>query len=60
MFIQLWYWLIVNSIKLIKITATSKVKAVVVHSIEEVAGDWWVVRGINCGQDDVWRGGYDW
>jgi len=31
-----------------------------IESIEEVAGDWWVVRGINCGQDDVWRGGYDW
>jgi hypothetical protein len=25
-----------------------------------VAGDWWVVRGVNCGQDEVWRGAYDW
>ena len=31
-----------------------------VDSIDQVAGDWWVVRGVNCGQDDVWRGGYDW
>jgi len=31
-----------------------------VTSFEDFAGDWWVVRGVNCGQDDVWRGGYDW
>jgi len=31
-----------------------------VTSIEDVSGDWWVVKGVNCGQDDVWRGGYDW
>jgi violaxanthin de-epoxidase len=31
-----------------------------IESIDQVAGDWWVVRGVNCGQDDVWRGGYDW
>ena len=26
----------------------------------QVSGDWWVVLGVNCGQDDVWIGGYDW
>jgi len=31
-----------------------------ITSIEQVAGDWWVVRGVNCGQDDVWLGAYDW
>ena len=25
----------------------------------QVAGDWWVVKGQNCGQDG-WPGGYDW
>ena len=24
-----------------------------------VEGDWWVLRGVNCG-DDVYPGGYDW
>ena len=31
-----------------------------ITSIDMVAGDWWVVRGVNCGQDEVWRGAYDW
>jgi len=31
-----------------------------VTSIEQVQGGWWVVRGVNCGQDELWRGGYDW
>lgn len=30
-----------------------------VTSLDQVEGDWWVVRGVNCGQDDVWRGAYD-
>ena len=25
----------------------------------QVAGDWWVVKGQNCGQDG-WPGAYDW
>ncbi len=28
--------------------------------IDSVKGDWWVLKGQNCGQDDVWRGAYDW
>jgi len=28
--------------------------------LETVKGDWWVLKGQNCGQDDVWRGGFDW
>ena len=31
-----------------------------ITQLEMVAGDWWVVRGVNCGQDDLWSGGYDW
>lgn len=31
-----------------------------ITELEMVAGDWWVVRGVNCGQDEVWSGGYDW
>ena len=31
-----------------------------VTDISQVGGSWWVVRGVNCGQDDVWLGGYDW
>ena len=31
-----------------------------ITAIEQVQGDWWVVRGVNCGQDDTWMGGYDW
>jgi len=31
-----------------------------ITELEMVAGDWWVVRGVNCGQDNVWSGGYDW
>ena len=28
--------------------------------LSQVAGSWWVVRGVNCGQDTFWTGGYDW
>lgn len=28
--------------------------------LEQVQGDWWVLKGKNCGQDEVWRGGADW
>jgi len=31
-----------------------------ITTIDQVSGDWWVVSGVNCGQDDVWTGGYDW
>lgn len=30
-----------------------------VVSLEQVQGDWWVLKGQNCGQEG-WRGGYDW
>ena len=26
----------------------------------KVKGDWWVVRGLNCGQSNDYPGGYDW
>jgi len=29
-------------------------------SLDQVKGDWWVVRGLNCGQNDDYPGGYDW
>ena len=28
--------------------------------LNEIAGDWWVIKGLNCGKDDVFPGGYDW
>jgi len=31
-----------------------------ITDISMVEGDWWVVRGVNCGQDNHWSGGYDW
>ena len=31
-----------------------------ITELDMVAGDWWVVAGVNCGQDSVWVGGYDW
>lgn len=31
-----------------------------ITDIADVSGDWWVLKGQNCGQDDVWRGAYDW
>jgi len=31
-----------------------------ITSLDQVAGDWWVVRGVNCGQDTHWSGAYDW
>ena len=31
-----------------------------IKKLEDVAGDWWVVKGVNCAQDDLWLGGYDW
>lgn len=29
-------------------------------NFEEIKGDWWVIRGLNCGRDDTFPGGYDW
>lgn len=31
-----------------------------ITELDQVAGGWWVVRGVNCGQDDLWTGAYDW
>ena len=31
-----------------------------VTDIGQVKGDWWVLKGRNCGLDDIWPGGYDW
>ena len=31
-----------------------------ITEITQVQGDWWVLKGQNCGQDETWRGGYDW
>jgi len=28
-------------------------------SLDQVKGDWWVTRGLNCGQSDDYPGGYD-
>jgi len=30
-----------------------------ITQLDMVKGDWWVVKGQNCGQDEVWSGGYD-
>jgi len=30
-----------------------------VKKMEDIEGDWWVLRGVNCG-DSVYPGGYDW
>ena len=31
-----------------------------ITDLEQVSGDWWVLKGQNCGQDEVWYGGADW
>ena len=28
-------------------------------TIDQINGQWWVLKGLNCGQDDIWRGGFD-
>ncbi len=30
-----------------------------ITDLNQVSGDWWVVKGQNCGQEG-WPGGYDW
>ena len=30
-----------------------------VTSMDMVRGDWWVIRGLNCGHSEEWPGGYD-
>jgi hypothetical protein len=27
--------------------------------MDQVAGKWWILKGLNCGQDSVWRAGFD-
>ena len=27
--------------------------------MEELKGDWWILKGQNCGQDSTWNGAYD-
>jgi len=39
--------------------ATADQTAQELTEIDMVAGDWWVVRGLNCGQEG-WPGAYDW
>ena len=31
-----------------------------ITDIAQVEGDWWVLKGLNCGQDETWYGGADW
>jgi len=31
-----------------------------ITSLEQIEGDWWVIRGVNCGQSAEYPGGYDW
>jgi len=31
-----------------------------ITDLEPLSGDWWVLKGQNCGQDDLWKGGFDW
>ena len=30
-----------------------------IEDFETIYGDWWVVKGVNCGQEG-WPGAYDW
>ena len=30
-----------------------------ITSMDQVRGDWWAVRGLNCGNTDQYPGGYD-
>ena len=27
--------------------------------MDQIDGQWWVLKGLNCGQDDIWTGGFD-
>ena len=27
--------------------------------MDQVAGKWWILKGLNCGQDRTWRAGFD-
>lgn len=30
-----------------------------ITSLDQIQGDWWILKGQNCGQDELWNGGYD-
>ena len=30
-----------------------------ITDLESIQGDWWILKGQNCGQDELWNGGYD-
>ena len=30
-----------------------------INDLESIQGDWWILKGQNCGQDELWNGGYD-
>ena len=30
-----------------------------VTQLTQLAGRWWILKGLNCGQDDIWYGGFD-
>ena len=30
-----------------------------ITSLDQIQGDWWILKGQNCGQDEIWNGGYD-
>ena len=31
-----------------------------ITDLGQVQGDWWVIKGLNCGQTEEYPGGYDW
>jgi len=30
-----------------------------ITSLDQIQGDWWILKGQNCGQNELWNGGYD-
>jgi len=30
-----------------------------ITTMDSIQGDWWILKGQNCGQDEIWNGGYD-
>ena len=40
--------------------ATDKDTVQTITDMSQVAGEWWVIKGLNCGKSEEYPGGYDW
>ena len=65
--LSIWFKVLWAYCGLISLQPTFITYLIIIHSdttteitsLDQIQGDWWILKGQNCGQDELWNGGYD-